>query len=74
MGPMIKVGDHLDVYRKCLKDKDSRIRELALKRLAEQSGKKALESLRAKIEPLLNDPNMKVKKEALKILKKSSLK
>jgi len=71
MGPMIKVGDHLDVYRKCLKDKDSRIRELALKRLAEQSGKNVLESLRAKIEPLLNDPNMKVKKEALKILRKN---
>jgi vesicle coat complex subunit len=68
---MIKVGDHLDVYRKCLKDKDSRIRELALKRLAEQSGKNVLESLRAKIEPLLDDPNMKVKKEALKILRKN---
>jgi hypothetical protein len=42
-----------------------------LKRLAEQSGRNVLESLRAKIEPLLNDPNMKVKKEALKILRKN---
>lgn len=69
--PITEVRKHLEVYRKCLKDKDSRIRELALKRLAEETGESVLESLRAEIEALLNDPNMKIKKAALKILREN---
>jgi HEAT repeat protein len=72
IGPITQPRDYLDVYGKCLKDNDSRIRELALKRLAEEAGESALESLRAEIERLLNDPNMDVKKAALAILRKNS--
>jgi HEAT repeat protein len=72
--PIAETRDHLDVYRKCLKDKDDRIRELALKRLAEEAERTVLESLRAEIEALLDDPNMKVKKAALKILRERTRK
>lgn len=70
LGPMTKVEKYLEVYRRCLKDKDGRIRELALKRLAEEAGKNVLESLRGEIELLLKDSDINVRKAALKILKK----
>jgi HEAT repeat protein len=70
LGPVAEAGEHPEVYRKCLKDEDGRIRELALKRLAEEAGESVLKSLRAEIEPLLDDPDMKVKRAALKILRK----
>jgi len=69
--PLVETQDFFDVYRKCLKDQDGRIRELALKRLAEEAGERVLQSLRAEIEPLLDDPDMKVKKAALEILRKT---
>ena len=68
--PVTEVREHLEAYRKCLKDKDGRIRELALKRLAEEGGESVLESVRAEVEFLLDDPDMKIKKAALNILKK----
>ena len=68
MGPVTLAGDHLEVYRKCLKDNDCRIRELALKRLGGEAGAAALETLRVEIEPLLDDPDMKVKRAALETL------
>jgi HEAT repeat protein len=71
LGPIAQVREHLDIYRRCLKDKDARIRELALKRLAEEARAIARKSLRAEIEPLLNDPDMKVKSAALSILSKN---
>ena len=71
LGPISETGDYPEVYRKCLKDKDDRIRELALKRLAEEAGTSVLELFRAEIEGLLHDPNMKVKKAALQILRKN---
>ena len=71
LGPMTETRDYPEVYRKCLKDKDDRIRELALKRLAEDGGENVLELLRAEIEGLLHDPNMKVKKAAIQILRKN---
>jgi HEAT repeat protein len=71
LGPITETGDYPEVYRKCLKDKDDRIRELALKRLAEEAEASALELLRVEIEGLLHDPNMKVKKVALQILRKN---
>jgi HEAT repeat protein len=71
LGPITETGDYPEVYRKCLTDKDDRIRELALKRLAEKTGATVLELLRAEIESLLHDPNMKVKKAALQILRKN---
>jgi HEAT repeat protein len=71
LGPITQVRDHLDVYRKCLSDKDARIRELALKRLAEEASESVLESLRAEIQALLDDPDMKVKRAAVKIRRKN---
>jgi hypothetical protein len=41
-----------------------------LKRLAEEARTSVLELFRAEIEGLLHDPNMKVKKVALQILRK----
>jgi hypothetical protein len=71
MGPITEVCDHLEVYCECLRDKNGRIRELALNRLSEEVGESVLESLRAEVEPLLDDPDMKIKSAALKILKKT---
>jgi HEAT repeat protein len=71
LGPITETGDYPRVYRKCLTDKDDRIRELALKRLAKEAGTSVLELLRAEIQGLLHDPNMKVKKVALQILRKN---
>jgi hypothetical protein len=70
MRPIIDTRQQLEVYRKCLKDDDSRVRELALRRLAEDAGESALETLRTDIEVLLDDPDMKIKRAALKILRK----
>jgi len=71
LGPITEVRNHVNVYRKCLKDKDSRIRELALKRLAEEPTESVLESLRAEIKTLLDDPDMKVKRAAVKVFSKN---
>ena len=71
LGPMTQVRQHGETYRKCLKDKDERVRELALKRLAEEGGEAVLHSLRAEIETLVNDPDIKVKRAALEALRKS---
>jgi HEAT repeat protein len=71
LGPLSETGDYPEVYRKCLKDKDDRIRELAVKRMAEEAGTSVLKLFRAEIEGLLHDPNMKVKKAALQILRKN---
>jgi HEAT repeat protein len=71
LGPMTEVRQHGETYRKCLKDKDERVRELALKRLAEAGGEAVLQSLRAEIEILVDDPDMKVKRAALEALRKS---
>ena len=71
MGPITEVRDHLEVYRACLRDKDGRIRELALKRLSEEAGESVLESLREEVKPFLDDPDMKIKSAALEILKKT---
>jgi HEAT repeat protein len=67
--PITEIRECLEVYRKCLKDEDERIRELALKRLAEDAAERVLKSLRAEIEALLDDPCVKVKRAALKILR-----
>jgi hypothetical protein len=53
---------------KCLKDKDHRVRGLALKRLDEEGGGCLLE-IKEEIEALIDDPDMEVKRTALKILK-----
>ncbi len=66
--PMAQIPGYLEVYRKCLKDSDRRIRALALKRLSEEGKQKVHESLREELGALLEDPNMDIKEAALKIL------
>lgn len=69
LGAVKEAPTYPEVYRRCLKDENPRIRELALKRLAEESGGLAQE-LRKEIEALIDDPHVGVKKAALKILKR----
>lgn len=69
LGPIGDVREDVEVYRKCLKDDDERIRELALKRLAEEGGEAILRVLRPEIQALLNDPAIKVKKAAVQALR-----
>ena len=61
--------EHIPVYRKCLRDKDHRIRALSLKQLSEVSSEDLL-GLKEEIQQMLSDPNMEVKKGAMEILKK----
>ncbi len=68
--PMAQIPGYLEVYRKCLKDSDGRIRGLALKRLGEEGKQKDLESLKGEIGAFLNDPDMGIKEAALKIIRR----
>lgn len=70
LGLIVDTRDHLEVYRRLLKDQDKRIRRLAIKRLAEDAADAAAQSFPTEIEALLEDPDMKVKRTALKILAK----
>jgi len=70
LGLLVEVRDHIQVYRKLLKDPDPRIRGLAIKRLHEDASDAALQSFPREIEALLDDPDMEVKRAALKILTK----
>jgi len=60
---------HFEAYRKCLKDPDTRIRGLALRKLAEEGGSQ-LKEIKEEIAVLLDDPDMNVKRAALEALKK----
>jgi HEAT repeat protein len=71
LGPITEVQDYIDVYRKYIKDKDGRIQELVLKRLAEEASEAVRESLRAEVQALLDGPDMKVKRAAVKFLTKN---
>jgi HEAT repeat protein len=68
LGLLAKARDHLDDYRKCLKDLDARIRRLAVTKLAETAAEVARREFATEIEPLLNDSDMETKRAALKIL------
>jgi HEAT repeat protein len=72
LGSVIETRDHIGVYRKCLKDKEPRIRELALKNLAELDAED-LVGLETEIRNLVSDPEMKVKQAAVRALKKMNL-
>ena len=68
IGSMIEIEAYIPMYLNCLKDRDSRIRELALKKLSDLK-KNTLLQLKAELEPLLSDPDIKVKQAAVKALK-----
>lgn len=68
LGSMIEIEAYIPMYLNCLKDRDSRIRELALKKLSGLK-KNTLFQLKAELEPLLSDPDIQVKQAAVKALK-----
>ena len=70
LGRVIEIREYPEVYRRCLRDSDPRIKELALKRLAEEAPANVIHLLQADIEILLNDPHMKIKKAALELLQR----
>jgi HEAT repeat protein len=59
LATMTEAGERVATYRKCLGDKDPRIRALALKELNEVSTKDLLE-LRDKFRDMLSDPDIEV--------------
>ena len=64
-------GDCLDAYCNCLRDEDSRIRLLALERLAELK-KDTLATYKNKIHEMVSDPDMEVQETARKIMNRLS--
>ena len=69
LGSVSETTDCVDIYRNCLKDESPRVRELALKKISElDSG--YLNGLKAEIQAMLSDPDMRVKQVAVKVLKK----
>ncbi len=70
LGNVAKARDHLPAYRRCLRDRDERIRLLALRRLGEEYGE-VLREVRGEIEGMLQDSDMSVKRAALEILKRA---
>ena len=69
LATMAEAIEYVVTYRKCLMDKDARIRALALKELHEVNIKDLLE-LKDEFRDMLSDPDMQVKQAAMKILKK----
>ena len=69
LGSVGETIDCLPAYAKCLRDRDPRIRALALERLDELTGEELL-GLRQEIEGMISDPDMGVKKAVLKVAKK----
>ena len=69
LGSITEVKDYVPVYRRCLRDKDPRIRALALRELNE-ANRDDLLGFKEEIEKLLSEPDMKVKQAAMNILKR----
>ncbi len=69
LGSITEVKDYVSVYRRCLRDKDTRIRALALRELNEANREDLLE-FKEEIEEMLSEPDMKVKQAAINILKR----
>ena len=69
LGLVTEPTEHVPVYRKCLSDKDPRIRALALKELHEVSREDLL-GFKEEVQDILSDPDMEVKRAAVELLKK----
>jgi len=69
LSTLTDVGDHLDTYRGCLRDRSPRIRELALRELLEANPAQ-IAPFRSTVEELLEDPEMPIKQAALQLLRK----
>jgi HEAT repeat protein len=70
LGRVIDARDYPEIYRHCLKDSDPRMRDLALKRLADEAGANVVHLLQSEIQVLLDDPHMQIKKKALALLQR----
>jgi HEAT repeat protein len=68
-GSVSEATEHMATYRRCLNDEVPHIRTLALERLYEV-GRDELLGFKEEIENMLSDPDMDVKRAAIKILKK----
>jgi len=68
-GSITEAKDYVSVYRRCLRDKDTRIRALALRELNE-ANREDLCGFKEEIEEMLSEPDMKVKQAAINILKR----
>jgi HEAT repeat protein len=68
LGRVTEPRDQIALYRSCLKDRDQRVRKLALERLA-QLEPAELMALKPEIESMLSDPQMPVKQAAMRALK-----
>jgi HEAT repeat protein len=69
LGSVTDVRSHLQIYVRSLCDRDCRIRACALKKLSELKNAE-LSGLKDKIRQMLADPEMEVKREAARVLKK----
>jgi len=69
LGSITEAKDYVSVYRRCLKDKNIRIRALALRELNEAKREDLL-GFKDEIEEMLSEPDMKVKQAAINILKR----
>ena len=68
LGSVTETREYIPTYLECLRDKDPRITDLALNRLNEVDSA-FLFKFRATIQDMLADPNMKLKKAAMKLIK-----
>jgi len=69
LGSITEAKNYVSVYRRRLKDKDTRIRALALRELNE-ANREDLLGFKEEIEEMLSEPDMKVKQAAINILKR----
>jgi HEAT repeat protein len=69
LGRVTETRDQIPFYRNCLKDRDRRVRLLALERLAQLESADLI-ALKPEIESLLSDPQMPVKQAAMRALKR----
>jgi HEAT repeat protein len=69
LASMAEPAEFLDIYRNCLKDRDPRIREQALREM-EAFDPSRLASLEEEIRPLLKDVEPKVRQAAVEVFKK----
>jgi HEAT repeat protein len=69
LGSITEAKDYVSVYRRCLRDKDTRIRALALREL-NGVNREDLLGFKEEIEEMLSEPDMKVKQAVINILKR----
>ena len=69
LASVTETKEYIQTYRKCLSDKDPRVRALALKELDEVS-REDLRGFKEEIRDMLSDPSMEVKQAALRVVKR----